>query len=463
MKNVGSTRVVLYSLNYADRVLTEIPYVRYSGERSLCYLEDLRQDENNLIIITQAPVEPYALKYHYRDLYRFNDQQIKSANERLTLLSPRSHESLPLDALVLADDEIMCRLEEEVKLGREVSIANFSASPQVEQIASVLGANLDEPDSRLSSRWGGKYGGKEIFLRSGIAMPPGDAQLLMDEASVVAAIHQLALRDRPGPARKAMIKLNDSSWGGAIGNALIDCQRLVRTGDLRDSVELVGQPWNDFVQEISRGGAIVEEYIQDVTSSPSGIGQITADGSVRVRATHDQIVSSGQYWGCRFPASEKWRREIIQAIKQVGQTLAELGLRGTFGVDFVTSITGEIFAVELNLRKVGPSHVLNYVESLVGSPVDLHSMPQQEGSTVHYVHRRLLQPEILRGQQPRAVVERMRRAGLLYQHDTGEGVVLHMLGALSACGYVELTSITTSDEVANAISEAAQEVTLHSR
>jgi hypothetical protein len=282
----------------------------------------------------------------------------------------------------------------------------------------------------------------------------------MDEASVVAAIRRLVSNDRP--AGKAMVKLDDPSWGGSIGNALVDCERLIRTGDLRESVELVGQPWNNFVQEISRGGAIVEQYIQDVTSSPSGTGQVAADGTVRVAATHDQILSAGKFWGCRFPASDKWNREITHAIKQVGQTLAELGVRGTFGVDFVTSMTGEILAVEVNLRKVGPSHVLSYVESLVGSLVDRHGMLQREGSPVHYVYRRLLQPEILRGEQPQAVVDRLRRAGLLYQHDTGEGVVLHMLGALSACGYVEFTSIATSDKVADTISEAAQAATLRS-
>lgn len=461
MKSASSTRIVIYSSYYADRVLMEMPYLRYSGERSLCYLEDLQHDENNLIIITQIPVESYTLEYHYHDLYRFNDRQIKSANERLTFLYPKSQESLPLDALILTDDEIMCHLKEEVRYGREVSITNFSASPQVEQIASVLGASLDEPDSQLSSRWGGKSGGKEILLRSGIAVPPGDAQLLMDEASVVAAIRRMASGDRP--ARRAMVKLDDPSWGGAIGNALVDCERLVRTGDLRESVELVRQPWNDFVQEILRGGVIVEEYIQDAISSPSGIGQVTANGTVRVQATHDQIMSSGQYWGCRFPTSNQWRREITQAIEQVGQTLAELGFRGTFGVDFVTSMTGEIIAVEVNLRKVGPSHVLSYVESLVGSLADLHDTPEREGSTAHYVYRRLFQPEILRGEQPQSVVDRLRRAGLLYQHDTGEGVILHLLGALAACGYVELTSVATSGEVANTISEAAQAVILRSR
>jgi len=454
MKSAGSTKIVLYSMNYADRILRQFPYTRNFWERSFCYLENLRHEDTNLIIITPVPIEPYTLEYHYRDLYRFNDRQVQSANERLTLLCPQSREPRPLDALVLADDEIMCRLKEEARLGREVSITNFVASPEVLEIASVVGAVLDEPDPRLSSRWGGKFGGREILLRSGIAVPPGDAHLLNDEASVVAAVRRLASGDRP--PRQAIVKLEDPSWGSAIGNALVDCERLVRTGDLRESMEFVVLSRNDFVQEISRSGAIVETYVQDVISSPSGTGRVAADGTVKVLATHDQILSSGQYLGCRFPTSEKWRREITRSIAQVGQTLTELGFRGTFGVDFITSMTDEIFAVEVNLRKVGPSHVLSYVEALV----DGHGALQRDESTVHYVHRRVFRPEILFGEEPQVVVDRLRRARLLYQHDTGEGVILHILGALLGYGYVELTSIANSGEVADTISEASLAVTL---
>jgi hypothetical protein len=461
MTSVSSTRIVLYSLNYTDCVLREVPYGRYLWERSLCYLEDLRQADANLIIITPVPIKPYTLEYHYHDLYHFDDQQIRSAKKRLTLLSPRSREPRPLDVLVLADSEIMCRLKEEVELGRKVSITNFAASPEALEIASIIGAALDEPSPRLSSRWGGKFGGREILMRSGIALPPGDARLLKDEASVIAAVRRLASGHRP--ARQAIVKLEDPSWASAIGNALVDCNHLVRTGDLHGSIKLLRQPWNDFVQEITRGGAIVEEYIQDVISSPSGFGQVTADNTVKLLATHDQILSSGQYEGCRFPASDKWRTEITQSITQVGHTLIELGVKGTFGVDFVASMRGGLFAVEVNLRKVGPSHVLSYVKSLIGSSVDGNGTLQREGSTVHYLHRRVFQPEILCNEHPQIVVDRLRRAGLLYEQDTGKGVILHMLGALSECGYVELTSIAASRKMAATISEAALAVTLRSR
>jgi hypothetical protein len=183
---------------------------------------------------------------------------------------------------------------------------------------------------------------------------------------------------------------------------------------------------------------------------------------VEALATHDQILSSGQYWGRRFPASEKWRGEITRSVDRDRQTLAELGVRGTFGVDFVTSVTDGLLAVEVNLRKVGPSHVLSYVESLVGSSADGHSALQGETSPMHYLHRRVLQPEILCGEQPQVVVDRLRTAGLLYQYDTGVGVILHILGALLGCGYVELTSIATSGADATAIDEAALAVILHS-
>jgi L-propargylglycine--L-glutamate ligase len=461
MTSASSTRIVLYSLNYADRVLREVPYGRYLWERSLCYLEDLRQADKNLIIIIPAPIEPYVLKYHYRNLYGFDDRQVQSANERLTLLSPRSRISLPLDVLVLADDEIMRRLKEEARSGRRVSITNFAASPQALEIASAVGAALDEPSPQLSSRWGGKFGSREILSQSGIAMPRGDSRLLKDEASIVGAIRRLVSGDRP--ARQAIVKLEDPSWASAIGNALVDCERLVRTGDLQGSIKLLRQPWDDFTQEIIRGGAIVEEYIQDATSSPSGFGKVVSDNTVKVLATHDQILSSGEYEGCRFPAAEKWRAEITQAIFRVGHTLSKLGVIGTFGIDFIASASDGLLAVEVNLRKVGPSHVLNYVESLTGSSVDGNGTLRRNGSSVYYVHRRVFRPEILRGEHPQVLVERLQRANLLYDQETGEGAILHMLGALFECGYVELTSVATSEEMAAIISEAVLAVILRSR
>jgi hypothetical protein len=184
------------------------------------------------------------------------------------------------------------------------------------------------------------------------------------------------------------------------------------------------------------------------------VGHVAADGTVRVLATHDQILSSsGQYWGCRFPAARKWDDTIADAVDRVGETIAELGMRGTFGIDFVETARGELIAIEVNLRKVGPSHVISYVESLVGSGL-------RDGKSVHYVNRRVLRPDVLLGTRPEVVVDRLRAEGLLFDHRTNTGVVLHMLGALTSCGYVEVTSVAPSDETADAVSEAAQAVIL---
>jgi L-propargylglycine--L-glutamate ligase len=453
-----STRIVLYSPNYAGRVLEAIPYTRYLWERSLCYLSDLRQKDAHLIMITPAPVDSHTLEYHFRDLYQFDDHQVRSAHERLTFLSPRPTPSRPLDAAVLADDEIMSRLVKEMKLGRNTSITNFAASPEATEIASVLGSALDEPDPQLSARWGGKLGGKQILLRSSVAVPPGDPRLLTDEASVTAAAQRLTTGDRS--ARQIVVKLDDSSWGSAIGNAVLDGERLLRTSDLRESVELIHQPWTDFVQELSRGGAIVEEYLPDVTSSPSGIGQIAGDGAVTVTATHDQTLSLGEYMGARFPAGEQWRQQIIRSVERVGHTLSGLGVRGTFGVDFVASATRGLHAVEINLRKVGPSHTVHYVESVAGPLTDRHARPGHDERPLHYLYRRVLQPDTLRHLHPRVIVDRLRNTGLLYQHATGEGVILHMLGALPSCGFLELTSIAASHAAASAIDESALAVAL---
>jgi L-propargylglycine--L-glutamate ligase len=168
---------------------------------------------------------------------------------------------------------------------------------------------------------------------------------------------------------------------------------------------------------------------------------------VTVTATHDQTLSLGEYMGARFPAGEQWRQQIIRSVERVGPTLSDLGVRGTFGVDFVASATRGLHAVEINLRKVGPSHTVHYVESVAGPLTDHHARPGHDERPLHYLYRRVLQPDTPSATCiPRVIVDRLRNAGLLYQHATGEGVILHMLGALPRCGFVELTSIAASHE-----------------
>ncbi|MFI0188685.1 L-propargylglycine--L-glutamate ligase BesA [Streptomyces sp. NPDC017082] len=455
MADSGYTQILIYALNYADRMLEEVPYLRYSTERSLGYLWRLRNPAERAVVVTSEPVDPYTLEYHFRDVFGFDDRTAASARDRLTLLTPASHRVRPLDDLVLADDGLVRALRDAAGTTARAEIVHFMASDSLDELARQTGAELDEGPVRLAARWGSKAGSKEILLRAGVPVPRGGAGLLRSEQEVAAAVADLtAALDRP---RHVLVKLSASTWAASVGNVLVDCEKYAATGDLLGSAEVVRMPAREFRRELAAGGAIVEEFLEDVTSSPSGQGHIAADGTVRVVSSHDQVLSGGQYWGCRYPAGERWRPVLTDAVARTGAVLAEVGHRGSFGVDFVIAGERGPLAVEINLRKVGPSHVLRYAEALVGREADTDgTLRRPDGQPVAYVHGRILDPEALGRLDPETAVERLRDLDLLYRRDRGEGVALHVLGALKTCGFVEITALAATPEAAERYSEAAR-------
>lgn len=440
-------KIILYSIDYGETVVRALPYVRYLNERSLYHLADLQRLDMRMILITPDGLDRYVLNYHFRELYQLDEARLQKALDRLVLLSPASTTCGSLGERVLADPEILSRLDKERKKASTVKLINYAPSLASDALATRLGVDPEEGPFESSLRWGSKSGSKEIFRIAGVPTPEGPSTVFWASADVEKIITQIA-RSIPSP-RHMIIKLNDPSWGNAIGNAVIDCDKLLRHNDLSRAIETIAQSWDDFAQEIPRCGAIVEHYLTDSVCSPSGQGYIDQEGHVSVISTHDQYVMAGKYSGCSFPGTNTFIPKARSAVLKVGQILSTYGVYGHYGVDFIGLSNGELLATEINLRKVGPTHVFAYTASIVRGRVEEDGYLRTKGSQISYVHRRLYRPDLLLGIDPRFAVEKLKAAGLHYNHETKEGAILHTLGALQPCGFIELTCI--AHEPANAI------------
>ena len=345
---------------------------------------------------------------------------------------------------MLDDAVLLARLKDVIERATTARLMNFAPSPADERLAERLGLPVMEGPFAASQRWGGKSGSKQIFAASGIPCPRGELGTLHTVDDIGRAA--MALAGTTSPARRVIVKLDDASWGDAIGNAVIDCDRIDDLGDLAGAVDTIHQPWDDFVHEVARSGAIVEEYLEDVACSPSGQGFVDADGRVSVSGTHEQITVDGQYLGCRFPGRPDFVSRVRAAVVEVGGALHARGVRGTFGVDFVGLRGGDLLATEINVRKIGPSHALAYARAV----------SRDDGGPGHYVHRRFYEPLELAALDPDAAVQALRDSGLLYDSETREGALLHILGALRTCGYVEITSIAQTQAAAEAVDRRVQ-------
>jgi hypothetical protein len=452
---VRQTLIVVYTITYSDGLLRELPFVRYFYERGFSQLGRLSAPESRVVIVTPEPIEASILDYHYRDLFGFTASAGRSARQRSAFLSPASRASLPLVELILEDPQLMAKLRDECDAGGSTRLLNFAASPLVELLGRTLGVPVEEGPHALARCWGSKSGSKKAFATAGVAAPLGSIDVLRSTDDVAAAA--VALADESGAAA-VVVKLDDADWGSAIGNAVIDTQILKRTGSLPEAVVQMLQPWADFAREISDGGALVEEYITCVSSSPSGQGYIETDGGVRVVSTHDQLVVQDEYVGCVYPASPEWRPEIRRSVARVGAALAVEGVRGTFGVDFIDHPDGRLLATEINVRKVGPTHVFDCVSATVPPGPHGWGAAGLDTPDCHYVHRRVNRPRELAGTAPAALIELLRREGLLFDRRAGAGVMLHALGALETCGYLETTCVAASRDAAEQLDALTQTV-----
>jgi hypothetical protein len=449
------TKVAIYSMNYSDRLLSVLPYTKFYGERSLSLLSALRDEGVRLILITSAEVDPYIIDWHLRELFGLDDELLRSARGRLALFSFKPGAVGPLDELVLNDRRILDYLGAGARRG-SLRLVNFAASAATDRIGCLTGIPVEEGPVDLSEQWGSKSGGKMIFGLSNLPTPRGTTEVFWTVDGLLRGVLNLA---RCSPAPKLLVaKLNHSGWADGFGNVTIDCQEAIDQNDLRPALRATLQSWDSFVTEMSEGGAIVEEYLAERISSPSGQGRIEPSGQVRVLATHQQVLRGDEYLGCEFPGRSHLRTRIREAMASIGSTLATKGVRGSFGADFIELPDGSLLAVEINLRKVGPSHVVDYVEAVLGKRVDDHGDLRLNGRRVHYFHRRVWEPALLRGVRASDALEALGDAGLLFRRERGTGAILHILGALPSEGYVETTCLEFSREATHELDRRVQAV-----
>ncbi|MGH3854269.1 MAG: hypothetical protein ACRDR6_12410 [Pseudonocardiaceae bacterium] len=228
-------KIVLYSMDYGDTVVRTLPYVHYLSERGLHHLSDLQRRDTRIVLITPANLDPYILDYHFRELYQLDEAQAREALGRLIVITPAPKTGRSLGERVLMDPKTLERLDEERKKASAVELINYAPSPASETLAAQLGVEREEGPYRLSLRWGSKSGSKEIFRIADVPTPTGSSTVFKSGKDLESRVLQMA-QSTP-PPRRLVIKLNDPSWGNAIGNAVIDCgyDRLSPSSDYRDS------------------------------------------------------------------------------------------------------------------------------------------------------------------------------------------------------------------------------------
>jgi pheganomycin biosynthesis PGM1-like protein/pre ATP-grasp domain-containing protein/ATP-grasp domain-containing protein len=442
----GGTIVVVPSLTLSIEDLRNVTGVVFYEERLLCFLLLLADPTTRVVYTTSTPIDPAIIDYYLRFVPDPAD-----ARRRLALVDAGDADLGWLTAKLLSDRAVLSQLRDAIGDPAQARLLPFIATPVEHELAEALGVTVDGPRSDLGVL-GSKSGARKVARRAGVSVLPGSEDLFTVD-DVTAAVRDLVSR-RP-ELEAVVVKLNNCFSG--LGNVILEVDGLA--DPLPTSKTVFCSPdesWPTYIAKLDAQGGIVEALLQDPElRSPSVQLRISPAGVVEILSTHDQILGGPQnqiYLGCRFPAHPDYRLSIQSEALKIGEALADDGVVGSFGIDFL--VVGEdVHISEINLRLGGTTHPFWMARLATGATYDLASgeLRLPDGEVRYYLATDNLKSTRLKGRRPADVISLVDRSGLAYDKASATGIALHLLGALPSTGKLGATCIAGTPEAADVL------------
>ncbi|HRK73988.1 MAG TPA: peptide ligase PGM1-related protein [Rhodothermales bacterium] len=450
------TIIVLPSTTLDQDMLGTIPGEIHYEERMLSLLMLLRMPRTHIVYLTSTPLDPVIVDYYLHLLPGITGWH---ARQRLTLLSCYDASLKSLTEKILERPLLMERIRQCIPHGHAAHIAAFNVTPFERTLSVRLGVPLYGCDPELMF-WGSKSGSRMVFREAGVDMPPG-FENLRSEADVIEAIVEIK-RQLP-ETRKMVVKMNEGFSGE--GNAIVRLEQAPSDTSLKQWLEnympkhlkMVAPhlDYSAYMAKISELGGIVETFVEgEVKNSPSVQCRINPLGEVEVVSTHDQVLdaATGQiFLGAKFPADPEYSREIAQNGLAIGKVLQSKNVMGRFAVDFISVKQGDHwkhFAIEINLRKGGTTHPYLMLQFLTDGRYNPHTGLYEtlNGQNRFYFATDNLKFPHYKGITPPDLIDLAMCENLHYESTDQEGVVFHLIGALSEFGKLGVVSIGRTPE-----------------
>jgi hypothetical protein len=453
--------VVVLPSRSVDRWHEPPAETRSYEERLLSFLLDLRDPALEMTYVSSLPVARETIDYYMSFL---PPSVRRSARKRLRLVSLGDDGHRPLSEKLLGRPRVLEQIRRTLAAPEIAYLMPYNSTGLERDVALALDIPVFGPNP--DHAWlGTKSGSRALFATAGVPHPLGGEHI----RTVPDAIEAIcALRAAKPDLAEAVIKLDHAVSGE--GNAMVDLAGLPLPGT-RGEGGLIQQRLECLVSDVegvssaaylrklaAQGGVVEERIIGRDLRSPSVQLEITPAGAVRLLSTHDQILhgrSGQQFAGCRFPADRAYAPVISALAQQVAAHLADTGVIGRLGVDFLV-IRGvgdrwQAFALEVNLRMGGTTHPYQTLVRLTGGSYDPQtaSFTTRLGYPRHYMatdHLELSQLPML-GQV--GLLARAMHEDLRFDHDRGRGVVFHMLSSIDSLATVGVTAIADTQHAAD--------------
>ncbi|MDQ3842547.1 MAG: peptide ligase PGM1-related protein [Bacteroidota bacterium] len=455
-KLAPKTVVIIPSLTLDQEILEKIDGINYYEERLLCLLMLLRMPKTQIVYVTSMPIEPVIVDYYLHLLPGITNYH---ARRRLTFLSCFDASPRSLTEKILERPRLMQQITESIRYTHLAHIVCFNVTETERKLSVQLQLPIYGCDPDLDYL-GNKSNSRKLFRACNIPVPPGFEDLYSEE-EIIKALVKLKL-DNP-ILRKAVIKINEgfSGEGNAIfsyRDAPVDNNLTIWIENhLQDNLHIIAHEltYTVFLQKFTKYGGIVEAFVEgSIKSSPSVQCLINPLGKIEVASTHDQLLGGedGQvFLGAHFPANEAYAPDLGRMGYCIGEALKNYGVLGRFAVDFISvQEQGQWrhYAIEINLRKGGTTHPYLMLQFLTVGEYDpgkavYYTANQQER---FYTFSDNLRSERYKGLTPHDLIDIAMCNDLLYDGSTQEGVIFHLISALSQFGKLGVLCIGATRE-----------------
>jgi hypothetical protein len=451
------TVVILPSLTLDPDILSKVKGSVHYEERLLCLLMLLRLPLTKLIYITSVPIADSIVDYYLHMLPGITGHH---ARQRLTMLSCYDASVKSLTQKVLERPRLIERIKQLITDADSAHLTCYNITDLEKTLAVQLGIPLfgTDPDKFYE---GSKSGSRKTFRASRVNLPEGFEDLNTKEDIVKALV---ALKKNNPALRKAVIKMNDGFSGD--GNAIytypaVPVDDLLEKNIDESFLQRLKTVSNDvskelFFEKFQGMGGIVEVFLEgDIKMSPSVQCVITPARQIDIVSTHDQLLGGddGQvFLGAIFPASEVYSISLAAEGKKIAQTLVDKGVLGRFAIDFISvkqeDDSWKHYAIEINLRKGGTTHPFLMLQFLTDGKyyADTGEYLTASGNKRFYFASDNVCSEKYKGLTPHDLIDIAIFQDLMYNGAAQEGVMFHLVGALSEHGKLGLVCVGSTAE-----------------
>lgn len=458
-KLAHKTIVILPGISMDPDMIDKLKGALHYEERMLCMLMLLRFPNTHVTYMTSLPIDPVIIDYY---LYMLPGITGYHARKRLTLLSCFDASRKSLTDKILERPRLIEQIRKSIRDKQFAHLSAFNITIAERDLALKLGIPLYGCDPDLLFL-GTKSNCRKIFRECNILLPDGFEDLHTENEIIEALV---SLKTKNPSLEKVVIKLNDGFSGE--GNSIFSFKNYPGNIDLRNwiseqlphllKIVADNESYYSFMAKFMELGGIVEAFIEGENKcSPSVQCRINPLDVIDVISTHDQILGgeNGQiFLGAYFPAHADYASELGNIGKKISEKLKQAGVLGRFSIDFISVKENgkwKHYAIEINLRKGGTTHPYLMLQFLTDGHYDaVNGMYfTANGQPRYYVCSDNFQSALYQGLTPYDLIDIATCNDILYNGTSQEGVMFHMLSALSQYGKMGLVCIGSSMERAN--------------